>query len=111
MEILTEKNKKILENSWNDNDKFQKPEILFCKHNDKWYLTISDDKTIFHFMSLKGKAFVATKSNCKIKTKNNIDYYNIKEFHHLQIITCSNLRLDIENFVEENIKKLNLKEN
>ena len=101
---------KNIKNEWGKQDSISIPKIFFCIHNQKWYLTISDNKTIYKFLSFEGKTFVAAKSSVKIeKTQDNIEYYKIKEFDDLQVVSCSagkKLKENDERFVYESILSL-----
>ena len=33
-------------------DGIERPEVYLCRHNNKWYLTMMDDRSIFYFYSL-----------------------------------------------------------
>lgn len=112
MNLVTKENKNFIREKWlefAEERDITPPKIYFCLHSDIWYLTISDNTTIYKFLSLDGKGiYAAAKSNCDIIKENGIRIYLIEEFDELQIITCRSFKDEKGIFAKENIVK-NLK--
>lgn len=98
IEILNE-----IEARWDERSlDFTKPRIFYGLYNNRRYVTSSDDTTIFHFVSDKGKVYGATKSNCKISSLEGIDIYWIED-DKFQQFSCKKPYRPVDFFVKESI--------
>lgn len=104
---LSEISKKISK-KWDEFHNFNKPKIFYGLYNGKLYLTSSDDTSIFHFMSDKGKVYCATKSFCTPSTWENVDVYWI-ENEKFQRLSCVTPFRNVDIFVKEEILPLYFK--
>jgi hypothetical protein len=98
---------------WEDSD-FESPQIFYGSYRNEWYVTISDDESIFKFMSRRGDIYVVIAEKCHIikgespnpddpEDGGSPDYYEIEK---LQIITCSRkeeMYSSLERFIYENL--------
>lgn len=86
-----------------ESETYEIPKYVLCRHNQKTYFTISDNQTVFFFMSMTKKVFVAVKSKCEIVRYGGIILYLIKDSSALQIVSCANDLTPIQIFVSDEI--------
>ena len=86
---------------------FPTPQAYYAVFNGKYYVTISDNESVFRFASSKNQVYAAVKSNCvkqfdKVVNTNVYMIDNTNPFA-LQVISCRLPPGDADRFVVKTI--------
>jgi hypothetical protein len=86
-------------------NKYTEPNIYFCRCDNQWFATMSDNLTICYFMSMTGKVYTAVKRKCEEEIKDGIRYYVIDNPYFMKAMSCRLIEKSdiVENFVLQNI--------
>jgi len=81
------------------------PTILYAVSSGKYYVTISDNRTVLSFLGKTGdiySVYVAVKSKCIVTHTSDSQYYAIQP-DALQVVSCTHIVEPLDVFVMESI--------